>query len=111
VNDCLRKQADNGKLKVTLNNYDNNLYMQTYSLAAVDIDTLRVRFEDITMAGKPPDKATFTLILDKDLRIECPYKEFYSQYVLLLKGEACSGSQYKPRPPNYYGREGHVDQQ
>lgn len=111
VNDCLRKQADNGKLKVTLNNYDNNLYMQTYSLAGIDTDTLRVRFEDITMAGKPPDKASFTLILDKDLRIECKYTAFYSQYLLLLKGEDCARSRFKPGPPNYYGREGHVDQQ
>jgi len=111
VNDCLRKQANNGKLQVALNNFDNNLYMQTYSLTGIDTDTLRVRFEDITMAGKAPDKATFTVILDKDLRIECPWTEFYSQYLLLLKGEDCERSRFKPGPPNYYGREGHVDQQ
>lgn len=106
VNDCVRAQADNGRLRVTLNNYDNNRYVQTYSI--VGVDTLMVRFEDITMAGKAPEKETFQLILDKDLVVECPYREFYSRYLLMAKG--CADG-YRPGPPNYYRREGNMDQQ
>ena len=88
VNTCLKKMLSGGRhLLVTLNNYDNNNYSQMLDLE--NKDTARVSFGDITMAGKDPGKQVFQLILNKTLTIDCPYKEYYLQYVLQLQGDDC----------------------
>jgi hypothetical protein len=106
LTDCLKKRAIRGQLTVSLVNYDNNRYIQAFSIA--DKDSLNVRFAGITMAGKDPEKATFQLILGKDLSIDCPYKEFYSQYAVVLGAADCDSSEFRPAAPNYYPRQGHA---
>ncbi|HVU54157.1 MAG TPA: hypothetical protein VHD83_03840 [Puia sp.] len=88
VTDCLRKTIGQGKLMVTLNNYDNNRYSQELSIAGKN--SLRIVFDDITMAGKEPDKESFQLILNNSLIIPCTYKEFYPQYDVQLREPDCS---------------------
>jgi hypothetical protein len=100
VTDCLKKRISDGKLTVTLNNYDNNRYTQTLSIN--DKTTLRVVFDDITMSGKDSSKETFQLILNNSLTIPCTLKEFYPQYDLLLQGVDCAGDIHPNSP--------HIDQ-
>lgn len=95
VTDCLKKKIGDGKLMVTLNNYDNNRYSQTIPLS--DKSSLRVVFEDITMSGKDPEKETFQLILNNSLTIPCIYKEFYPQYDVQLEAVDCDDN-LRPLP-------------
>jgi hypothetical protein len=106
LTDCLKKRAIGGQLAVSLGNYDNNRYTQAFSI--VGKDSLNVRFEGITMAGKAPDRATIQLILGKDITIDCPFKEFYSQYTVQLGAADCDSSQFRPAAPNYYPRQPHA---
>jgi len=98
VTDCLKKKSADGKLTVTLNNYDNNRYSQTIPIT--DKPSLRVVFEDITMSGKDPEKETFQLILNNSLTIPCPYKEFYPQYDVQVQEADCSDN-LRPNPPHH----------
>ncbi|HVV02943.1 MAG TPA: hypothetical protein VHC96_01925 [Puia sp.] len=95
VTDCLKKKIGDGRLMVTLNNYDNNRYSQTISLTGKS--SLRVVFEDITMSGKDPGKETFQLILNNSLTIPCTYREFYPQYDVQLEEADCSDN-LRPLP-------------
>jgi hypothetical protein len=91
------------KLLVTLNNYDNNRYSQIVNVDSTEnADTLTATFADITMANKPADSPTFQIILNKQLTIDAPYKEYYSTYRLDLQGADCDQTlpQIKnPAPP------------
>ena len=98
VTDCLKKRVSDGRLTVTLNNYDNNRYSKTISI--VDKDSVSVAFDDITMSDKPPERETFQLILNNSLTIPCTYKEFYPQYDLLLQGVDCMHDLH-PDAPHY----------
>lgn len=100
VNTCLKNILPGNRLLVTLNNYDNNRYLQILNLDTKD--TLTATFTDITMANKPADSPTFQIILNKQLTIDAPFKEYYSTYRLDLQGADCDQTlpQLKdPAPP------------
>lgn len=87
VTDCLRKMVHGRYLLVMLNNYDNNQYT-----ALVDLngrDTVSATFSGVTMAGKDSSQATFQLVLNKTLTVETASKEYYSGYVLVVRGVDC----------------------
>jgi hypothetical protein len=96
--DCLKNRAADGKMTVTLNNYDNNRYSQTVPITGRQ--DLRAVFDDITMSGKRPEKETFQLILNNSLTVPCTFTEFYSEYDLKLEGEDCSTELHPYTPPH-----------
>jgi hypothetical protein len=97
VSACLRQMVKGHYLLVTLNNYDNNRYSQLLDLDGKD--TLRASFSGITMTGKDTSQAAFGLILNKTLAVECPSKQYYSNYTVLLKGDDC-GARLPEIKPN-----------
>jgi hypothetical protein len=88
IDGCLRQMLPGHYLLVTLKNYDNNQYSQLIDLDGKK-DTVTATFGDITMAGKDPDRPALQLILNKQLTIDCPDKEYHPGYNLLLKGDDC----------------------
>jgi len=97
VTDCLKRKLIDGRLTVTLNNYDNNRYSQTILITGKS--SLSVAFDDITMSGKDPEKETFQLILNNSLTIPCTYREFYPRYDVQLQEADCSEN-LRPLPPH-----------
>jgi hypothetical protein len=105
VTPCLRQITPGHYLLVTLNNYDNNRYSQLFDLTGRD--TLRARFDGVTMTGKDSSLAALQLMLNKTLTIDCPAKAYYTTYTLNLRGDDCdtrlpevkpAASTYKPPP-------------
>ncbi|MBO9563614.1 MAG: hypothetical protein J7621_12605 [Niastella sp.] len=90
VNDCLKDlvSSNNGKLPVTLVNYDNNKYKRMLDDGIKGQDTVRVVFDNITMSDKSEDDPTFYLIIG-EREVYCQEKSFYRNYNLVLQGEDC----------------------
>jgi hypothetical protein len=90
VNDFLKNLVSNynGKLRVTLVNYDNNKYKRILDDGIKGQDTVRIVFDNITMSGKSADDPIFYLIIG-EREVYCQEKMFYRNYNLVLQGEDC----------------------
>ncbi len=87
VTACLRQMTNGHYLLVTLLNYDNNRYSQLLDLDGKD--TLKASFSGITMTEKDTSLAAFQLIFNKTLTVDCPNKEYYTNYIVLMRGDDC----------------------